>query len=73
MKFRWEQIGAFDYRAWVIGGWVFASVDHNDSSAICFIPDPNHEWSIDEEQEVPELIPGTKDDLDDLVNIRGES
>ena len=45
MKFEWEMIGSYDeraYRAKVIGGWVVS-----DNNGMCFVPDPNHEWTIE--------------------------
>jgi hypothetical protein len=56
----WEMIDGFHFRLKVLGGWVFKVMEdvvhHNESHgmipgwdwrpAICFIPDPNHEWII---------------------------
>ncbi len=41
------------YRLKVFGGWVVKEVsegfgDNADSISICFVPDPNHEWKLEE-------------------------
>ena len=62
MKFEWETIDNFHSRAKVPGGWVVKAIEdvsHDRPEhggmvsgwdyrpAICFIPDPNHEWTIE--------------------------
>ncbi len=60
MKLEWEIIDPYHQRAKVPGGWIFKAledVSHDKSCdghgmdsgwdyrvAICFVPDPNHEW-----------------------------
>lgn len=58
-----EQIDDFHQRAKVIGGWVLKAYEnvcettphntfesgYNWRVAMCFIPDPNHEWQIENE------------------------
>ena len=63
MKFVWEYILIGDHetttkRAKVIGGWIVRTesvmVHHlgqqnsSRSEALVFVPDPNHEWAIEE-------------------------
>lgn len=61
MKFEWEQIFGFtgdkfvrlSARARVIGGWVMhdciiTSKSNITNQSMVFIPDPNHEWKIEE-------------------------
>ena len=57
MKFEWETINDNDtsstHRSPVIGGWIvrynYENIPRqNDTVAMVFIPDPNHEWQIDE-------------------------
>ena len=56
----WETIDGFHFRLMVPGGWVFKVLEdvvHETDRgklpgwdwrpAICFIPDPNHEWKIE--------------------------
>ncbi len=61
MKFEWEEISEdkesfITFRAKVHGGWLIKDLswfDHDEyeatalSTALTFISDPNHEWSID--------------------------
>lgn len=61
MKFEWENLCTIGdmgtSRAKVIGGWIVRSVawskrDHDWtfhlSESSVFVPDPNHEWTIEE-------------------------
>lgn len=57
MIFEWEIITRHEDRAKVFGGWIVRTVwtrDNDDgdsvsvSSSLVFIPDTNHEWSIEE-------------------------
>ncbi len=59
MKFEWENILAIgtphqatiNLRAKVIGGWVLKNIYYRGKlryENMVFIPDPKHEWSIDE-------------------------
>ena len=61
MKFEWETIDSYHFRAKVIGGWlvkVTEDVSHPDGYgaasngwdwriAMAFVPDPSHEWEIE--------------------------
>lgn len=62
----WEQIDDYHLRAKVIGGWIvkaYEDVMHQDPNeedqwdsgydyrvAICFVPDQNHEWKLEEDK-----------------------
>ena len=61
---RWWRVGRGrdnTERLWTTGGWVLRSVERmtdgtpadavSTSVALCFVPDPNHEWTIDTESE----------------------
>jgi len=64
MGMKWEQIDDYHVRAKIPGGWLvkaFEGVCHNMISdgrgmmdgydfrvAMCFVPDPKHEWAIEE-------------------------
>lgn len=61
MKFEWESIFEFSSsvatrfsgRAKVKGGWIVHDFIRNDKSmemtgSMVFVPDPNHEWEIDD-------------------------
>ena len=62
MKFEWETIDGYHFRAKVIGGWLVKAaedVSHIDEYgsvisgrdwriAMAFVPDPNHEWEIEQ-------------------------
>ena len=64
MKFDFEQIDSYHQRAKVHGGWLvkaFEDVTHDTDHqgmaegwdwrvAMAFVPDPNHEWVIHEEE-----------------------
>ena len=46
-----EYIDDFRVRAKVFGGWIVETILRNTnqeelSVAICFVPDPNHEWEL---------------------------
>ena len=59
---QWEQIDNYHQRAKIFGGWLvkaFADVSHQTIDrgmcqdfdwriAICFVPDPKHEWKSDD-------------------------
>ena len=63
MRFEWEPIDNYSFRMKVPGGWVLKVLEDvmRDMApygggmnsgwdwriAICFIPDPNHEWVIE--------------------------
>lgn len=57
MKFKWEKLAEYTRRAKVYGGWlvhVWTPVDNDSlgdvvSEAMVFIPDPKHEWVIDDQ------------------------
>lgn len=46
---QWEEVGSYPYffRLQVHGGWLVAAEFHDDTT-ICFVPDPNHEWNLEE-------------------------
>lgn len=46
MKFEWETIAPGVMRAKVFGGWIVENFTAF-STAMAFVPDPNHEWVID--------------------------
>ena len=60
MEWKWERLDDRTSRAKVPGGWL---VNHRSSASVsdmggssvsigdsmCFIPDPNHEWTIESE------------------------
>lgn len=61
IPFEWEELSRTTCRAKVFGGWVvrsyivektrdpgfWATVHHTrPGNALCFIPDPNHEWEF---------------------------
>ena len=48
IKFEWEQIGAYSWRAKVIGGWAFTTNYINGTGSTIFIPDQDHSWEIEE-------------------------
>lgn len=60
MKFEWNKIqshthGHYDtHRAKVIGGWLVRYTERTapdfDNMAMVFIPDPYHNWNVDEVQ-----------------------
>ena len=41
----WEEVDHYTRRAKVHGGWVVKSIS-GSGLALCFIPDPNHEWVV---------------------------
>ena len=55
MKFAWETLvhtnNGGSYRAKVHGGWIVNNTTIHESGSVaessCFIPDPNHEWSVE--------------------------
>ena len=55
MKFLWETVSKGYFRAKVFGGWVLHSsryeyesdMNVSISESMVFIPDPRHEWVID--------------------------
>lgn len=56
VPFTWghKYIGDGVDRAKVFGGWIVRSQEHHGehqvSIAICFVPDPNHEWRVFDEK-----------------------
>ena len=61
MEFKWEKLSKSTYRAKVAGGWLVndivvettktpefwaTAVRKAVGNALCFVPDPNHEWEI---------------------------
>jgi len=62
MKFKWETIDSYHFRAKVIGGWLvkatedvcyldeYGAMDNGRDwrIAMAFVPDPNHEWEIEQ-------------------------
>lgn len=55
MIFKWEVCCAGTVRAKVFGGWIVNSSESSSetgdeiTSSSVFIPDPNHEWTLEEE------------------------
>lgn len=60
IKWEWEELDPWNFRAQVIGGWLvktleeswpapdqFGNSNHVSRVTMCFVPDPNHEWTID--------------------------
>jgi hypothetical protein len=45
MVWEWQALDDDNVRAKVIGGWLVMNYS-NDSKAMCFIPDRDHEWVI---------------------------
>lgn len=51
----WEEVhkgvGNGTYRMNVIGGWLVKTetYDVNDALAMTFVPDPNHEWKLEDD------------------------
>jgi hypothetical protein len=65
MKLEWEDIDLHHSRAKILGGWLvkaYENVVHNTGSgmqdgwdwrvAMCFVPDPNHEWVLEEDKKI---------------------
>jgi hypothetical protein len=51
MKFEWQKIEKYTRRAKVFGGWIihsFDSVEDSLSESMVFIPDPKHEWDLED-------------------------
>jgi hypothetical protein len=58
MEFEWEPLyydgnDATTFRVKVIGGWIVrynyhAHEHYNESISMVFVPDPNHEWEIEQ-------------------------
>ncbi len=57
MKFEWEHVKTSlfddyrDKRAKIHGGWIFIHDPTDKQEMMIFIPDPNHEWILENEQE----------------------
>ena len=48
MKFEWERISIGTLRAKVYGGWIINTVENSeDGQSMVFVPDLNHEWSVE--------------------------
>lgn len=45
---KWEKIKRFTYRLKVPGGWIVSDTG-GAGLGICFFPDPNYEWMLEEE------------------------
>ena len=62
IEFNWEMLDIFNYRTKVFGGWLVRTenlVAHLDQwgnrhtgedcrISMCFVPDPNHDWVVEE-------------------------
>jgi hypothetical protein len=46
LKFEWEKIGEWEFRAKVIGGWILKVIDC-DRPTLTFVADPFHAWEIE--------------------------
>ena len=48
IKSEWEEIGNYGSleRRSVPGGWLVRTSYNMEGVAMCFYPDPNHEWTI---------------------------
>ncbi len=47
---KWEEVNSYPYffRLQVPGGWLVA-VELHETTSVCFSPDPNHEWILEQE------------------------
>lgn len=48
---KWQKVTRNSRRLKVFGGWVFedwTTTNNGDRLAICFIPDPQHNWKLNE-------------------------
>jgi hypothetical protein len=49
---KWENIGGHVDRLKIYGGWLVCAAMYNDENnnlVMSFVPDPNHEWELEEE------------------------
>jgi len=70
IKIEWEQIDDWHERAKVFGGWIFKTCDvYSDKDSLsglaqrhstCFVPDVNHEWNIEDHEELVDGAVSTK-------------
>lgn len=59
---KWEKIDNYHQRAKIFGGWLVKSyedvfqsdrdtIGYDMRVAMCFVPDPSHEWTLTQEQD----------------------